>query len=313
MNTRESTKLDFAVDLEFDEILTNPILDIAARFWEEDRYEAFKVCYRSMRRIDDLVDNRKETGKAISASEAANLTRMIYAWLKSVQAGERTDSFQTEFLERLEKFAIPLWPWERLCQAMVHDLKCEGYQSLRSFLRYAKGAAVAPAAVFMHLCGVVRRDGRYAEPAYDIRRVARPLALFSYFVHIIRDFRKDLKSNLNYFAHDLLRQHSLELGDLREIATGGEIRPSFRNLVGQYRSFADYYRRSARNKIDEMAGLLLPRYQLSLEVVYSLYSQVFERIDPAHGMFSQGELNPQPEEIKARLQLTVDRFAAAKN
>jgi hypothetical protein len=59
MVTKNNTYIDFAIDVEFDKILTNPILDIAARFWEKDRYEAFKVCYRSMRVIDDLVDNRK--------------------------------------------------------------------------------------------------------------------------------------------------------------------------------------------------------------------------------------------------------------
>ena len=63
MTPSKDQTLDFAREIPFDEILTNPILDIAARVWEQDRYDAFKICYRSMRRLDDLVDHRKETGE----------------------------------------------------------------------------------------------------------------------------------------------------------------------------------------------------------------------------------------------------------
>ncbi len=51
--------LAFTDELDFGKVLKNPILDIAARLWEDDRYEAFKTCYRSMRAIDDLVDGVK--------------------------------------------------------------------------------------------------------------------------------------------------------------------------------------------------------------------------------------------------------------
>jgi len=280
MSAENVTKLDFAVGLEFDQILTNPILDIAARFWDEDRYHAFRVCYRSMRRIDDLVDNRKKSGYLISDDEAAQYARIFHKWLGSVRQGNGIDSLQEEFIETLDKFALPLWPWERLCRAMVYDLKHDGYRSFPVFLRYADGAAVAPAAIFMHLCGVAEHDGGYVKPMYDIRRAARPLALFSYLVHIIRDFQKDQQSNLNYFSDDLLQQYSLNVKKLREIAKGGKIESSFRSLMERYQSFAEYYRRQARQRIVEIAPLLSPRYQLSLEVIYSLYSQIFERIDP---------------------------------
>ena len=71
MTTQPDGSLDFAVNLDFSEILTNPILDIAARFWDDDRYAAFKICYRSMRLIDDLVDERKESGGPITQQESA--------------------------------------------------------------------------------------------------------------------------------------------------------------------------------------------------------------------------------------------------
>ena len=59
MKAQDAGHFDFNWDLDFNQILTNPILDIGARFWEDERYNAFRICYRSMRLLDDLVDNRK--------------------------------------------------------------------------------------------------------------------------------------------------------------------------------------------------------------------------------------------------------------
>ena len=52
MLIQKSKHLDFVHDLDFEQILTNPILDIAASIWEKERYDAFKICYRSMRVIE---------------------------------------------------------------------------------------------------------------------------------------------------------------------------------------------------------------------------------------------------------------------
>jgi len=312
MNKNIDTHLSFAHELDFSDILTNPILDIAARFWEEDRYQAFQVCYRSMRRIDDLVDDRKATGETISPDEAALYTRMIDDWIGSIREERVDDPFQKEFLAIRSQFDIPLWPWERLCRAMIYDLQHNGYSSFLSFLRYTEGAAIAPAAIFMHLCGVTRSSESYARPAFDIRRAARPLALFSYLVHIIRDFQKDARSHLNYFAFDLLKEYSLDIPDLVRIAKGEPIPDSFRQLVGRYKSIAEYYRRLARNAIDKVAPNMPHRYHLSLEVIYNLYLQIFERIDPEKGTFTSEELNPPPEEVKARLELTIEKFTPSK-
>ena len=135
MDSRNSAGLDFAVDLDFDEILTNPILDIAARVWDGERYAAFKVCYRSMRRIDDLVDERKASGEELSPEEIRQYQQQMYAWLESVKQQKSSDPFLEKFSRTLDQFTIPLWPWERLCRAMSYDLKHNGFSSLLEFLR----------------------------------------------------------------------------------------------------------------------------------------------------------------------------------
>ncbi len=154
MSTHHQPKLDFAAGLDFSQILTNPILDIAARVWADDRYLAFQTFYRSMRRIDDLVDHRKAGGQPLSPVEADQFERVVVGWLDSVERHQAEDLFQKEFLTTLEQFAVPVWPWQRLCTAMIYDLRHNGFTTFHRFLRYAEGASIAPAAVFMHLCGL---------------------------------------------------------------------------------------------------------------------------------------------------------------
>lgn len=315
MTTGSHNQTDFAPELDFSSVLTNPILDIAARFWEKDRYHAFQTVYRAMRMLDDLVDDRKSASDVISITEQEKLSRMISGWIKGLQDYRLEDPFGEKLLKVIDTFRIPLWPFERLAKAMTHDLSHNGFDTFPQFLRYCEGAAIAPASVFMHLCGLVRRSlvghgpvGRSSEhdlPNYDIRKAARSLAMFSYLVHIIRDFQKDQKAGLNYFAADLLFRHRIDRQMLRDIANGGEIPSSFRAMIDWYKQAADRYRLMARNMIDSLKAELEPRYALSLEIIYSLYLQIFERINPISGTFTADELNPSEAEIKARIEATI--------
>lgn len=303
MTTGSHKSIDFAPDLDFANVLTNPILDIAARFWEKERYEAFQTVYRGMRMLDDLVDNRKSTSETISISEQEILRRMISDWISGLLDGSLSDPYGVQLLKVIDRFQIPLWPFQRLAKAMTYDLSHNGFDTFPGFLRYCKGAAIAPASVFMHLCGLT--GSGYDVPKYDIRKTARSLAIFSYLVHIIRDFQKDHRAGLNYFADDMLNRYGLDRKVLRGIANGSEIPSSFREMILWYKQAADSYRRKARIMIDTIKPGLEPRYALSLEIIYSLYFQIFERINPASGTFTGEELNPSEAEIKARIEATA--------
>lgn len=309
MDDRTSQTIDFAHKVDFSQILTNPILDIAARIWDKDRYEAFKVCYRSMRIIDDLVDDRKAEGQALTEFERSQLVQMILGWLDNLEKGEPVDDFQSELLATITRFKIPLWPWQRLARAMIYDLHHESFPTFLQFLRYSEGAAVSPASIFVHLCGVSGKpDSKYQPPEYDIRLGARPLALFSYLVHIIRDFEKDTKAGLNYYADDIIVKHGLSVEDLVRVAQQSDPTDRVRKLIGQYHSFADYYRAKARSNLDGLLPLLDPRYQLSLELIYDLYLQIYERVDPKQGQFTGEALNPTPAQIQLRIDQTIASF-----
>ena len=308
MQKLDQSVLNFLEKPEFTDILTNPILDIAARFWEDDRYDAFKVCYRSMRIIDDLVDDQKAGGHQLSDSEKKQLEHIINNWMDDFSHGKKTDQFQIQLLEVKEKFKIPLWPWTKLSKAMIYDLYHTDFNSFLTFLRYSEGAAISPASIFMHLIGVSKVNSEYETPLFDIRYGARNLALFSYLVHIMRDFQKDQLAGLNYFALDQLKLCNVKKADLRAIAEGGKINDNARNLFSQYYRIATYYKQKARQTIDDIFPLLAPRYQLSLEIIYRLYDQIYQKIDIQNSQFTEAELLPSVDEVKSQIDKTVSKF-----
>lgn len=69
---------------------TNSILEIAASVWEEERYDAFKMCYQSMRVIDDLIDNHKVTNNRASKVENLKFIANVHEWVESITGVYRT-------------------------------------------------------------------------------------------------------------------------------------------------------------------------------------------------------------------------------
>jgi hypothetical protein len=53
---------------------------------------------------------------------------------------------------------------------------------------------------------------------------------------------------------------------------------------------------------------LKPQHALSLEIVYELYSLVFDRIDVKNGTFTTEELTPTPEEAQAAVDRLISKF-----
>ena len=228
--------------------------------------------------------------------------------MKNFASGTPLDDFQASLIEVKERFQIPLWPWQRLAQAMIFDLHHDSFKSFLVFLRYTEGAAIAPASIFMHLCGVNESNGTYTSPLFEIRTAARRLAIFSYLVHIIRDIQKDQQSNLNYFALDMLARHDLTPAIIRKAVETSIIPDKVRLLIKEYVLIAGYYRSKAREQVDRTLPLLKPQYQISLELIYALYNQIYERIDWEQGVFTVEELLPTPEEVKLRIQKKITAF-----
>jgi phytoene/squalene synthetase len=305
MNSLQEQYIKIFNSIDFDQIKDHPNILIAARFWDEKRYGAAKTCYKFMRTIDDLIDDHKAANKIISENEKQQFIEDVEKWLKMIINGNSDNPLQKELTGTINKFRIPSWPLEAFAKSMIYDINNDVFPTMQAFLNYAGGASVAPAAIFVHLAGLKENDGEYYDPAFDVKEAATSCAIFSYFVHIIRDFQKDQFNNLNYFADNMILKNRLTRADLRKIADGGSISEGFRELIKEYYLVADEYRQKTYDCIEKIWPYLEPRYQLSLEIIFELYLMVFERIDIKKGKFTTEELNPAPEESKERVFRTI--------
>jgi phytoene/squalene synthetase len=294
--------------IDFEKIIDHPNILIAAGFWEADRFGAAKTCYKLMRYIDDFIDDYKTSHQEIAEADKASFEIQVKQWLEIIRE-KRTDSIVgKDILECFEKFKIPIGPMEDFAKAMIYDIGHDGFATLTDFLEYAEGASVAPAAIFIHLAGLTQQEGQYVAPAFDVQKTARSCAVFSYLVHIIRDFQKDQLNHLNYFADDLIDKHGLNRKKLSDMAHGAPIEPGFRNMIRDYRTVADEYRQKTFDTIQEVRPNMEPRYRLSLDIIFNLYLMVFERIDVENGTFTAEELNPTAAEVKQRVYETILGF-----
>lgn len=308
MSSQPVNFLEIFHTIDFEKIKDHPNILIAANFWDEDRYHAAKTCYKLMRTIDDLVDNYKSAHKVIAENEKKQLTSDVDGWINAIIKHSNNNPAQKEIMETFDKFRIPLWPMEAFAKSMIYDIRYDGFPNIQTFLDYSLGASVAPASIFVHLCGITKVNGQFNAPAFDVKEAATPCAIFSYLVHIIRDFQKDQLNHLSYFADELIEKNGLSRKKLSDMAHGGNIEYGFRNLMKEYYLVADEYRLKTYEMIQKIRPFLEPRYQLSLEIIFNLYLMVFERIDIQHGTFTAEELNPTAEEVKMRVYETIREF-----
>lgn len=308
MNSPRDKFLEIFNSIDFHQIKDHPNILIASNFWDNERFCAAKNCYKLMRAIDDLIDNHKAKNKLIEADERKEFVANVDDWLKMIIISKECNPLQRELIETIEKFRIPLWPMEVFAKSMIYDINNNGFPTMDAFLEYTGGASVAPASIFVHLNGLMKVNGQYENPPFNVKWAATPCAIFSYLVHIIRDFQKDQLNNLSYFADDLIIKNGLTRNKMREFAEGKPVNNNFRNLIKHYYSLADEYRRKTYDIIKEIKSLHEPRYQLGLEIIFDLYQMVFERIDIQNGKFTTEELNPTPEETKERVYDTIMKF-----
>ncbi len=308
MNSLQHNFLETFDKINFEQIKDHPNILIAANFWDEDRYLAAKTCYKFMRAIDDLIDNHKSDHKTIAENEKNQFVSNVNDWINTLIVKNKENLLQHELITTFEQFKIPMWPMEAFAKSMIYDIHSDGFATLQSFLQYAQGASVAPASIFVHLCGIQKQNGHYTDPCFDVKEAATPCAVFSYLVHIIRDFQKDQFNNLNYFADDVIEKNNLSRWQLNEIAHGSPIPAGFRELIKEYYWVADEYRQKTYNAIQNIWPVLEPRYQVSLGIIFNLYLMVFERIDIQNGFFTTKELNPTADEIKQRVYEAIQRY-----
>ncbi len=122
-----------------------------------------------MRAIDDMIDNHKAKNKLIEPGERKEFVANVDDWLKMIIISKECNPLQSELIETIEKFRIPLWPMEAFAKSMIYDINNDGFPTIEAFLEYSNGASVAPASIFVHLNGLQKVNGRYENPPFDVK------------------------------------------------------------------------------------------------------------------------------------------------
>jgi phytoene synthase len=310
MQTNSYSPQEILAGIQFDQIKKHPNILIAAAFWEKDRYEAAKVCYRFMRKIDDMIDDRKADVDILDDCEKSLFSDKVSDWIECLQGKSADDSSLEEVIEVISKYNIPLSLFNNFAKSMIYDIHHDGFPTIESFINYSEGASVAPASVFLHLCCLNGDNENYADPTMDLLSLARPCAIFSYIVHIIRDFEIDQQNNLNYFAEDILKANNLKPADLKDFANGRVINQDFRRVVKSYLDYAEVYKLKTEAAIIALEPFLKPQYLLSLKIIYKLYLEIYNRIDVVNSGFKTGALTPSMEETKQIVHDVIEDFQA---
>ncbi len=161
MNSQRDYFIEIFDSIDFRKITDHPNILVAANFWDHERFCAAKTCYKFMRAIDDLIDNHKAKNKLIAAGERKEFVANVDEWMKMIIISKECNPDKAELLETIERFKIPLWPLEAFAKSMIYDINNDGFPSLKAFLEYSEGASVAPAAIFVHLNSISKKNGSY--------------------------------------------------------------------------------------------------------------------------------------------------------
>ena len=111
---------DIIAQIDFNKIKKNPNILIAAKFWDEDRYRAAKVCYQFMRKIDDLIDDRKTDVQSLSDCEKQIYTNQVNGWIQCLNGKVSNDPFFEQVVQTIENYQIPIHLFHVFAKSMVY-------------------------------------------------------------------------------------------------------------------------------------------------------------------------------------------------
>ncbi len=275
------------------------------RLLSPERRRLFEAAYASMRQIDDFIDDdflcRPPSDRKNDRNEALS---QVDAWetacLAAIGNDAIPDSLPAPYRAAIEALsAIPVSrkppsrAWVNLAMAMRHDIQETPMESWNDFLAYCEGATVAPAAVFLHV--LIASDGESVDPAPSdflesdaLFDLARPMAVFCYLVHIVRDIAKDAAApdQLLTIPKALLEQHDVRRVGLQTGDTAAL--PLLNDLLERaagFRAESDAARASLK-------GTLGRREALVLDALLGIYRGLHDRLLADPGAALRGEDMP---------------------
>ena len=93
MNQTDTKKIciDIINKIDFEKVVDHPNILIAAQLWDEERYQAAKVCYKFMRAIDDLIDDHKTIHSTISDELKDVFEYKVKIWIETIIQSDNSE------------------------------------------------------------------------------------------------------------------------------------------------------------------------------------------------------------------------------
>ncbi len=263
----------------------------ARHFEHSETRAAFAATYASMRIIDDFIDdipNRAQmTGDIRTAAR-----EHVGKWLGRVQAAagdaHSDEPIWKALADTFGRFPIPLHPWNNLANAMITDLFVPQFEDWPHLKRYMHGASVAPAIVFMHFVLMHPEGDGTFRCAWDYDRVAEAtedLAIFCYWVHILRDVARDLtlgKTGLVYFPREDMQRFGLTVQDLHSMKDAGQATESYRRLAAFEAVRARDHLERGRSHVPAILADSLASHGRALTSLVETYAALLETLAAQH-------------------------------
>jgi phytoene synthase len=253
----------------------------ASRALPPARRDFFSASYAAMRVIDDVVD---EEFLALPAdrrdAEREAVRGRVEAWRRQTAEGASTGFLSPPLAAGFSGVVavsdLGPGPWNGLATALFEDVDEAAMPDWAAFDRYAEGATVAPAEIFIYLLAAeVTPDGlryRLQVPAVEY---ARDLAVFCYLVHILRDLAKDsaVSGRLVTIPADVLAAAGLTRETIADAVAGnrGEVLAA---LAAPILARADRFRERGRARIADLLPRLGLRERLALDGLITVYERL---------------------------------------
>jgi phytoene synthase len=268
----------------------NPLVQAAERFLDPQRRAFFDLAYASMRIADDLVDEEFLTLPLSHRREQRPAAvRALDDWLSQAMAcaGEieisRAPHYEVELFAALGHFlrrsTLGARPWRLLARSLRRDLHERPIETWPEYLEYCEGACVAPATVFVYLLGAEFDSddaSRFTPDAPE--RVARPLAIFAYLVHLLRDLAKDARRNPQLVHLPRLWFQTTDrdfLSVVSDLALNGSLPETVSIALSGHLEAAH---QRARVEVNRAAELLQPSAHAALRFVVESYADACREI-----------------------------------
>ena len=238
------------------------------RFLEPERRRSIYAVYAFSRRVDDAVDAVEEEGipEPVARRDLARLESFLREPLPD-------DWLVPALRNTIERFHIPLHPFEELIAGMAMDLEKNRYATWEDLYQYCWRAASTVGLICVEIFGY---EGQASEATRDAARArvappAEALGIAMQLTNILRDVTEDLARGRIY-----LPQEDLSRFGVREDQLEGRVsNQAFRDLI----RFEVERARDAFRTAAPLYELVLPESRYCPLLLERFYSRILDRIE----------------------------------